>query len=156
MNMRQTITSIFLILVASLSQNSYSSDVRIVGGEEAGMTDAPWQVTFIISLNENHIINILLKVSLRNFLGGISHFCGGSIIADNWVVTAAHCMDGLSILQYDVSAGEHNIHLPDFHEEIRLIQKAIIHPNYTWNDKEYDIGLLKLATPLKFSDYIQV
>ena len=95
-------------------------------------------------------------MSLRNFLGGISHFCGGSIISDTWVLTAAHCMDGLSVFQYDVSAGEHNIHLPDFHEEIRLIQKAIIHPNYTWNDKEYDIGLLKLATPLKFSDYIQV
>ena len=53
-------------------------------------------------------------------------------------------------------AGQHNIHLPDIHEEMRLIKKAIIHPNYTWNDKEFDIGLLQVASPFTFSDYIQV
>ena len=111
---------------------------RIIGGEEAGLTDAPWQV------------------SLRNMLGGISHFCGGSIISESWVLTAAHCMDGLTVYQYDVMAGQHNIHVPDVHDEVRFIRKAIMHPNYTWNDKEYDIGLLKLASPLKLSDYIQV
>eukprot|EP00088_Acartia_fossae_P034467 TRINITY_DN35386_c0_g1_i2.p1 TRINITY_DN35386_c0_g1~~TRINITY_DN35386_c0_g1_i2.p1 ORF type:complete len:158 (-),score=18.01 TRINITY_DN35386_c0_g1_i2:56-529(-) len=30
-----------------------------------------------------------------------------------------------------------------------------MHPNYTWNDKEFDIGLIRLLTPLKFTDYIQ-
>ena len=71
-------------------------------------------------------------------------------------MTAAHCMDGLSVLQYDVMAGEHNIHLPDLHEEMRLVKKAIMHPNYTWNDKEFDIGLVQVASPFKFTDYIQV
>merc|ERR1711963_1248288 len=74
---------------------------RIVGGEQAGMKDAPWQV------------------SLRNFLVSISHFCGGSIIAPEWVLTAAHCLDGISTLQYEIMAGEHNLHLPDLHEEVR-------------------------------------
>ena len=33
---------------------------------------------------------------------------------------------------------------------------GVLHPNYTWNDKEYDIGLVKLTSPLRFTDYIQV
>ena len=60
------------------------------------------------------------------------------------------------MLQYDVMAGEHNIHLPDLHEEMRLVKKAIMHPNYTWNDKEFDIGLVQVASSFKFTDYIQV
>ena len=131
-----------------------SKDDRIIGGEEAGMTDAPWQVVKSLFLNEWK--ECFSKVSLRNFLGGISHFCGGTIIAEDWVLTAAHCMDGLSEFQYDVMAGEHNIHLPDLHEEMRLVKKAIMHPNYTWNDKEFDIGLVQVASPFKFTDYIQV
>ena len=72
------------------------------------------------------------------------------------MLTASHCLDGLSVLQFDVMAGQHNIHLPDIHEEVRLVSKMFIHPNYTWNDKEFDIGLVKVATPFKLTDYIQV
>lgn len=129
---------IILIVIVNLSSIlALPYDGRIIGGEEAGMKDAPWQV------------------SLRNFLGGISHFCGGSIISEEWVLTAAHCMDGLTPIQYEVMAGEHNIHLPDLHEEVRRVKMGIMHPNYTWNDKEFDIGLVKLNSPLKFTDYIQ-
>lgn len=72
------------------------------------------------------------------------------------MLTASHCLDGLSVLQFDVMAGQHNIHLPDLHEEVRLVSKMFIHPNYTWNDKEFDIGLVKVTTPFKMTDYIQV
>ena len=72
------------------------------------------------------------------------------------MLTASHCLDGLSVLQFDVMAGQHNIHLPDIHEEVRLVSKMFIHPNYTWNDKEFDIGLVKVTTPFKLTDYIQV
>jgi len=33
---------------------------------------------------------------------------------------------------------------------------GIMHPNYTWNDKEFDIGLVKLSSPLKLSEYVQI
>ena len=71
------------------------------------------------------------------------------------MVTAAHCLDGLSVLQYDVMAGQHNIHLPDAHQQMRLVSRGILHPNYTWDDKEFDIGLVKLQSPLKLTDYVQ-
>ena len=76
-------------------------------------------------------------------------------MASKFIITAAHCLDGLAVFQYDVMAGQHNIHLPDIHQQVRLVSQSIIHPNYTWDDKEFDIGLIKLQTPLQLTDYIQ-
>jgi len=134
--------SVFFTLVVLLLQECSSSSLpqrggRIVGGEEAGLKDAPWQV------------------SLRNFITGNSHFCGGTIIAPSWILTASHCLDGITPIQYEIMAGQHNIRLPDPHEEVRRVKAGFLHPNYTWNDREYDIGLVKLRNELAFTEYIQ-
>jgi secreted trypsin-like serine protease len=51
---------------------------RIVGGKATTIGDYPWQVSLQIS-----------------FDGSIwSHTCGGSIIDEKWVITAAHCVEG--------------------------------------------------------------
>merc|ERR1711973_940702 len=59
---------------------------RIVGGFEAEPNQWPWQVALFV---DN------------------AWFCGGSLISENYVLTAAHCVDGASY--YDIMAGAHNV-----------------------------------------------
>merc|ERR1712038_951827 len=61
---------------------------RIVGGEDADPGEFPWQVSL---RTFNHLPS--------------SHFCGGSVVAEEWVVTAGHCCAGQVPLTLHVTAG---------------------------------------------------
>jgi len=68
----------FTLLLLILTTFSFTANAqqKIVGGEDAEIKDYPWQV------------------ALTSSWGG--GFCGGSIIGDSWVLTAAHCVNGES------------------------------------------------------------
>jgi secreted trypsin-like serine protease len=55
-----------------------SQDIRIIGGKPVKIEDNPWQLALVAT-----------KVPTNTN----AQFCGGSIIAARWVVTAAHCVD---------------------------------------------------------------
>ncbi|CAI5646315.1 chymotrypsinogen A-like [Oreochromis aureus] len=97
---------------------------RIVNGEEAVPHSWPWQV------------------SLQDYTG--FHFCGGSLINENWVVTAAHCTirtsDRVILGEHDRSSSAENI-------QTLAPGKVFRHPNYNSYTINNDITLIKLATP---------
>ncbi|XP_011063330.1 PREDICTED: polyserase-2-like [Acromyrmex echinatior] len=111
---------------------------QVVGGEEAGVGSYP----FIVSLQ---IFS--------------QHFCAGSILNEKWIITAGHCINSvpsilpLSILR--VKAGKYNLQLIENTEQTVKVVKAYVHENYKRGIGPYDIGLLKLASPLKLNNNVQ-
>lgn len=103
---------------------------QIVGGTEAMPNEFPWQ--------------ILLTYS------GLNASCGGSIIHESWILTAAHCVYGESPSWRTVVAGLHDrtSEAANPYLQRRTIKRIAIHPNYNNSTLDYDIALLELDTPL--------
>ncbi|XP_071075947.1 chymotrypsinogen B isoform X2 [Desmodus rotundus] len=104
---------------------------RIVNGEDAVPGSWPWQV------------------SLQDDTG--FHFCGGSLISEDWVVTAAHCGVKTSHL---VVAGEFDQGSDAEDIQVLKIAKVFKNPKYNTITTNNDITLLKLATPARFSQTV--
>nr|XP_044610956.1 serine protease 44-like isoform X1 [Equus asinus] len=106
--------------------------MRIVGGRPAEEGKWPWQV------------------SLQT-LG--RHRCGGSLIARQWVLTAAHCIK--SHLEYIVKLGSNMLH-DDSRKTLQVpVQDIVCHPFYSSETLRHDIALILLAFPVNYSSYIQ-
>ncbi|CAG2119277.1 unnamed protein product, partial [Medioppia subpectinata] len=110
---------------------------RIVGGVEAADHEFPWQVSFQIWLSRKN---------------RFEHFCGGAVISERWILTAAHCFDkfrteetwkGIIMkvgtnLMYDPKAFNHTI------------AKVIVHEQWDTVEQANDIALVRLKLKLTF------
>ncbi|XP_064142381.1 transmembrane protease serine 11G-like [Loxodonta africana] len=109
-------------------QSPSSSMERIAGGVVARKAAWPWQASLQI--------------------GGI-HFCGASLIGKEWLLTAAHCFDNYKNPKLWMVSFGTTISPPLMR---RNVQSIIIHENYAAHEHEDDIAVVKLATPVTFSD----
>lgn len=94
----------------------------IVGGEESVPGARPWMVSLQRS----------------------SHFCGGSLIKNDWVLTAAHCVDGSSTSGLYAVVGRHAWNGSD--GQRIAVSQIIVHPAYNDSTSDNDIALLKLSS----------
>ncbi|MCA9550979.1 MAG: trypsin-like serine protease [Myxococcales bacterium] len=102
----------------------------IVGGGNASITDYPWQI------------------SLQTSSG--SHFCGGSIIDANWILTANHCVQGETASQLRIVAGITR-RSQSSSGQIRSVSQIIQYPGYSSPESGKDAALLRLSSPLDLS-----
>merc|ERR1712179_563212 len=106
---------------------------RIVGGHEAEEHQWPWQVALFID---------------------DAWFCGGSLINENYVLTAAHCADGASY--FDIMAGAHNVRASSEPHRVEITSyNGWTHPQWNTADLSNDLALIELPSPIDFNDYIK-
>ncbi|XP_030647118.1 chymotrypsin-like elastase family member 2A [Chanos chanos] len=112
---------------------------RVVNGVEATAHSWPWQISLQYERN-----------------GQWGHTCGGSLIATNWVMTAAHCIN--TDLTYRVYVGKHNLLESESGSKAISPEKIIVHEK--WNSmfvaQGNDIALIKLAEHVTLSNSIQL
>ncbi|XP_059160813.1 transmembrane protease serine 9-like [Physella acuta] len=104
-------------------------DSAVINGVEAGLKSWPWQV----------------------FLKGKRFWCGGVLITDVWVVTAAHCFDTTQ----DIILGTKNFQAWSTTVLHRSAIIEVVHPGYSKNTKEHDIGLIKMNEPVTINDDVR-
>ncbi len=100
---------------------------RIVGGEKTDIKDHPWQVALNIKTPEGTFL------------------CGGSIIAQRWVLTAAHCIEpGTKSANVKAKAGATNYVTSGTWTPI---ERVVVNEKYNPQTFENDLALLKLTSP---------
>ncbi len=129
----------YIIAERSDAEPERSIYPAIVGGVISEPNEWPWQVFVLVHHAE---------LSPTSYV-----FCGGSLIAQEWVLTAAHCMtkkntSTLTFMQASdvrVRVGEHNIYLADDTEQVFSASQVLPHPNYNPYTSDNDIVLLHLS-----------
>ncbi|XP_026480934.1 trypsin-7-like [Ctenocephalides felis] len=108
--------------------NAETLDNRIVGRRGSEISTCGWQV------------------SVQSFR---RHFCGGSIIAKDWILTASHCVEEKSPKFLSVRVGS------KFHKKggrVYNVTEIITHPKFNEAvEYEYDVALLRLESPIAYT-----
>ena len=81
--------------------------------------------------------------------------CGGVLIGNCYVLTAAHCLYKRLYKHLLVVVGNTDRSINDMTEETRTVEELIIHSRFESNTLDYDVALLKLECNVTYSAYVK-
>lgn len=120
---------------SSVDQADSIDQPDIVGGRESDEGAWPWQVALVDKYYEN---------------AHSGQFCGGTLIAPQWVLTAGHCVTNLNDASFlDVVIGRHR--LSSDQGQRLAVNEIHIHPEYNGSLRDPDLALLYLSEPVTYT-----
>ncbi|XP_065093779.1 collagenase-like [Ochlerotatus camptorhynchus] len=131
------ITWVISLLALGVSVRSApSEESRIINGKDAELGQFPYQA--------------LLKIDTPNGRA----LCGGSVLNEEWILTAGHCVQDAS--SFEITMG--TINLKSTEDDGRVVMNSteyIQHEDYNGQDASNDIAVIKLPQRVQFSNRIQ-
>ena len=118
------------------ARSSVPISSRIIGGQSAEIVDFPHQVALLVGTSSAYY----------------QQFCGGSILSNYWVITAAHCVDDFSAGDVYVLAGTDFLTVGNV--SANRTSSIRVHPGWNPSTAENDVALLQLKDPLRYSERI--
>lgn len=111
-----------------------AGNVKIIGGVDTDITEVPYQV------------------ALES--GATGQYCGGVIISQNFILTAAHCLSGYDESDTTIRAGSS---LREEGGQMVRAKNFTIHPKYDAPsfDHDYDAGIIELTSAIHFDENAQ-
>lgn len=145
-----TLLAILAVMITSsecFSQNSLEENIdddRIVGGKTA----KPGQFPYMVSLRNLAQLNCSSNVTTWN------HRCGGSLLNDRWILSAAQCT------RYEFSNASNVVIVVGAHHiqndgKLYGLDRIVNHPKYNTLNYRYDICLLRTNKTIQFNDFVQ-
>ncbi|XP_037718071.1 venom protease [Drosophila subpulchrella] len=110
-----------------------NDESRIVGGTTTGVSEYPW----------------MARLSYFN-----RFYCGGTLINDRYVLTAAHCVKGFMWFMIKVTFGEHDRCNDKERPETRFVLRAFSQ-KFSFSNFDNDIALLRLNDRVPITSFIR-
>ncbi|XP_055875628.1 atrial natriuretic peptide-converting enzyme-like isoform X3 [Biomphalaria glabrata] len=117
----------------------YRSPLRIMGGDDVKPGTYPWMVSLHGGRNQ-------------------VFFCGATIIHEQWVMTAGHCVgegDTTNLTYWTIKTGNTRRIAYSKHLQVRKPLAIIKHPAFSIKTVENDVALIKLDKPLAMNDFVR-